>query len=250
MSAAANLTAYAYEGALNTHTHTHAHTHTHTNTHTRTHIHTYRQTDRQTDTQTHWEMQQQHPTCTLYHYNMRQHTAWSTCWSEVPGFPAPAPSPAAWACAGALGANWEASSSRIGPSSRKGRKTVTRKEARISRSHRSLTESACSCAEWSPRPNNGAASSLASCDIQHVLRLSLAVLAPVLSGSPCHAQAIEPLPPFHVVAFSMCHDCRQAAQQFRMAMTMWMTSSSQHVAGLQVSSTSHIKWHRAYGRAH
>ena len=44
----------------------------------------------------------------------------------------------------ALGANWLASSSRKGPNSRKGRKTVTRKVAVVMRSHLSLTVSAFS----------------------------------------------------------------------------------------------------------
>ena len=67
-----------------------------------------------------------------------------------------------------------------------------------------VSNSACSCAEWARGINNGAASSLASCNIQNVLGLQAPVPAPVLSGPL--AQTMELLPPLHPASISLCSD--------------------------------------------
>ena len=106
------------------------------------------------------------------HSRPKHSTAGGTSCSEEPASAGPAPRLAACLCAATLGVNWAASNNSRGPSSRKGRNTVTRKDARTRRSHRSRTVRACSLAAWSPRPNRGAASSFASYVCMHHRMLS------------------------------------------------------------------------------
>ena len=100
---------------------------------------------------------------TAQHSTAQHCTAGGTCCSEEPASVGPTARLAACLCAATLGVNWAASNNSRGPNSRKGRNTVTRNDARTSRSHRSFTVRACALAAWSPRPNSGAASSFASC---------------------------------------------------------------------------------------